>query len=135
MARGGFLGSASDRGALPQCQNTTASVASSKATMSVSKAGVPAMLCSALHNEGIEELWQAVQGFKVKMQASGEFDEKRKLQANDWMWSLVQEELKDLFMRDKHVAGLIEQVQTGVSEGITTPSAAARRLLEAFKRH
>ncbi|SHJ07648.1 methylmalonyl-CoA mutase metallochaperone MeaB [Malonomonas rubra DSM 5091] len=96
---------------------------------------VPAMLCSALHNEGIEELWQAVQGFKVKMQSSGEFDEKRKLQANDWMWSLVLEELKDQFMRDKHVAGMIEQVQAGINAGVTTPGAAARRLLEAFKRH
>jgi LAO/AO transport system kinase len=45
------------------------------------------------------------------------------------------DDLKDLFMHDKNVASLIDQVQTGVKLGTTAPSAAARRLLEAFKRH
>lgn len=96
---------------------------------------VPAMLCSALHNQGIDEIWQVIQAFKIKLQASGEFDEKRKLQANDWMWSLVMDELKQLFMSDKQVAAMLKQVQTGINEGVTTPGAAARRLIEAFKRH
>lgn len=95
---------------------------------------VPAMLCSALHNEGVAEFWQTVNDFHSKMRLSGEFEKKRNLQASDWMWSLVQEELKDLFMRDKHVAPLIDQVQTSVSHGMTTPSVAARRLIEAFTR-
>lgn len=95
---------------------------------------VPALLCSALHNEGIKEIWQTILDFSKKMQQSGEFAAKRNLQANDWMWTLVQDELKDLFMRDKHVAALIDQVQSGVSNGITTPSVAARRLIEAFKK-
>ncbi|NOQ50946.1 MAG: methylmalonyl Co-A mutase-associated GTPase MeaB [Desulfuromonadaceae bacterium] len=96
---------------------------------------VPAMLCSALHNQGIVEIWQTILDFATTMKQSGEFENKRRLQATDWMWSLVMDDLKDLFMRDKHVAGLIDQVQTGVSQGITSPGAAARRLLEAFKRH
>ena len=96
---------------------------------------VPALTCSALHNEGIVEFWQTVIDFAAKMKQSGEFEEKRKLQANDWMWSLVMEELKDLFLRDKHVAAMLTQVQTGLSEGLTTPSAAARRLIASFKRH
>jgi LAO/AO transport system kinase len=95
---------------------------------------VPAMLCSALHNEGIDELWQTVCDFKEKMLQNGEFAAKRKLQANDWMWSLVMDDLKELFLRDKHVAATLEQVQAGVSSGITTPGAAARRLLETFRR-
>ncbi len=95
---------------------------------------VPALLCSALHNEGIEELWQTIQDFSEKMKQSDEFTQKRNLQANDWMWSLLMEDLKELFMRDKNVAAMLEQVQAGVSQGITTPSAAAKRLLETFRR-
>jgi LAO/AO transport system kinase len=95
---------------------------------------VPALLCSALHNEGIREIWQTIERFAATMRHSGEFAEKRRLQANDWMWTLVTNELKDLFLRDKNVAALLPQVQTGVGQGITTPSAAARRLLEAFIR-
>ncbi|WP_303722435.1 methylmalonyl Co-A mutase-associated GTPase MeaB, partial [Malonomonas rubra] len=68
---------------------------------------VPAMLCSALHNQGIEEFWKTVLNFKAQMQQTGEFDTKRQLQANDWMWTLVMDDLKELFMRDKHVAALL----------------------------
>ena len=96
---------------------------------------VPAMLCSALYNEGIDDIWKMIQKFTTTMQQHGEFQEKRHLQATDWMWAMVMDDLKDLFMRDKNVASLIEQVQTGVNKGTTTPSAAARRLLEAFRRH
>jgi len=95
---------------------------------------VPAMLCSALHNQGITEFWQTVLDFSATMKQSGEFEAKRKLQANDWMWSLVMEELKDLFLRDKQVAAMLGQVQSGVASGVTTPGVAARRLLDCFRR-
>ncbi len=96
---------------------------------------VPALLCSALYNEGIDDIWQQILTFIAIMKKSGEFEEKRRLQATDWMWAMVMNDLKDLFMRDKNVAALIDQVQTGVATGTTTPSTAARRLLEAFRRH
>ena len=95
---------------------------------------VPALLCSALQNEGVAEAWQTVCDFTATMKQHNEFDSKRRLQANDWMWTLVQDELKDLFIRNKNVAAILDQVQTGVSLGLTTPSAAARRLIETFKR-
>lgn len=95
---------------------------------------VPALLCSALHNQGITEIWQTIVEFADTMKQHDEFETKRRLQANDWMWSLVMEELKDLFMRNKNVAALLEQVQTGVNQGITTPGVAARRLIDTFRR-
>jgi LAO/AO transport system kinase len=72
--------------------------------------------------------------YREAMQASGEFDRKRRLQATDWMWTLVIADLKDLFLRDKNVEALLGQVQDAVAKELTTPSAAARRLLEVFKR-
>lgn len=96
---------------------------------------VPALLCSALHQQGIDLVWQTIVTFRETMQASGEFEKKRRLQATDWMWTLLLADLKDLFLRDKNVEALLEPVQDAVAAGVTTPSAAARRLLEAFKRH
>ncbi|HEY5674075.1 MAG TPA: methylmalonyl Co-A mutase-associated GTPase MeaB [Malonomonas sp.] len=95
---------------------------------------VPALLCSALHNQGIAEVWQTICDFTAAAKQHNEFDNKRRLQASDWMWTLVQEDLKDLFIRNKNVAALLDQVQAGVSQGITSPGAAARRLIETFKR-
>ena len=95
---------------------------------------VPAMLCSALHNQGINKVWQMILDFVATMKQQDEFENKRRLQATDWMWSMVMDNLKDLFLQDKNVAAMIDQVQTGVSMGTTPPSVAARRLLEAFRR-
>ena len=96
---------------------------------------VPALLCSALHGEGIAEAWAAIEDFRVRMQQSGEFENKRRLQASDWMWTVLIDDIKEMFLRDRNVEALLGQVQDAVANGTTTPSAAARRLLEAFKRN
>jgi len=95
---------------------------------------VPVLLCSALKNQGIADVWGMLETFRSTMTESGEFEEKRCRQNNDWMWALLLDGLKELFMNDKQVAGLLEGVQQAVAAEVTTPSAAARRLLEAFKR-
>ena len=95
---------------------------------------VPVELISALEGQGIAEVWALVESFRAALQESGEFSEKRRLQANDWMWTLVNDGLRDLFMEDRKVTDLLTPVQEAVSEGATSPGAAARRLLEAFKR-
>jgi LAO/AO transport system kinase len=96
---------------------------------------VPALLCSALHNEGVDEVWSTIEEFGTRMRENGELQDKRNLQANDWMWTLLLDDLKEMFLRDRNVESLVEQVQEAVATGLTTPSAAARRLLEAFKRN
>lgn len=95
---------------------------------------VPVLLCSALQNQGIAEVWDMLKAFRDTMTASGEFRDKRRRQNNDWMWALLMDGLKELLLNDKNVAGLLPGVQQAVAEEVTTPSAAARRLLEAFKR-
>ncbi len=95
---------------------------------------VPAMLCSALHNQGISEVWDAIVDFRTRMQASGELEDRRKLQANDWMWTLLQDDLKQMFLRHPKIEVLLPQIQESVASGTTTPGAAVRRLLGAFKR-
>ncbi len=96
---------------------------------------VPTMLCSALTGEGINEIWAMIMNFIVTMKEHDEFSSKRRLQTNDWMWSMVMDNLKDLFLNDPKVATTLDQVQAGIANGTTTPGAAARRLLESFKRY
>ncbi len=95
---------------------------------------VPALLCSALRGEGIAEIWETVCSYRKAMEDSGEFEDRRQKQAADWMWALVLDDLKTLFLHDKKVAGILPQVQEAVLAGITTPGAAAQRLLAVFRR-
>ncbi|MDY0185150.1 MAG: methylmalonyl Co-A mutase-associated GTPase MeaB [Desulfuromonadaceae bacterium] len=96
---------------------------------------VPVLTCSALHNIGIDHIWETLDAFRTSMLASGEFDTKRRQQAREWMWTLLLDDLKELFIHDKNVAPLLPQVEQSVIDGLTTPSAASRRLLERFRRH
>jgi len=96
--------------------------------------GVPVMMVSALQNQGVDEVWQMLRQFRSAMQQSGEFAETRRRQAVDWMWALLMDDLKTLFLNHKDVKGIFPQVQEAVSQGITTPAAASRRLLDVFRR-
>lgn len=96
---------------------------------------VPVLLCSALKKEGIDSVRELVESFRTTMHNSGEFAEKRRLQSVDWMWTLLTDDLKDLFHRHPRVEILLPQLQQAVADGQTTPGAAVRRLLETFKRN
>lgn len=95
---------------------------------------VPVLTTSALKQQGIEAVWQMLEQFRHAVQQSGEFGENRKRQSVDWMWALVMDDLKTLFMHHKNVKGVFQQVEEAVATGVTTPSAASRRLLDIFRR-
>lgn len=95
---------------------------------------VPVLMVSALQNQGVPEVWQMLVEFRNAMQQSGERDETRRRQSVDWMWSLLMDDLKTLFLSHKEVKGIFPQLQEAVSQCITTPSAASRRLLDIFRR-
>lgn len=95
---------------------------------------VPVQTVSALRNEGVQDIWAMLCTYRDTMKNSGEFADTRRRQAVDWMWSLLMDDLKSLFLNHKDVKGIFSQVQEAVSQGITTPSAASRRLLDVFRR-
>jgi LAO/AO transport system kinase len=96
---------------------------------------VPVLTVSALKNEGMADVWGMLENYRASMEFSGEFADKRRSQSADWMWSLVMEDLRNLFLRNKNVKGIFPQVQEAVAKGITTPSAASKRLLDAFRKY
>lgn len=96
---------------------------------------VPVLTCSALKDIGIDNVWETLEEYRTCMRASGEFEEKRRQQAREWMWTLLQDDLRELFIRDKNIAPMLAQVEQSVIDGRTTPGAASRRLLERFRRH
>ena len=94
----------------------------------------PVHTVSALKQEGVAAIWDMLLAFRKTMQASGEFEEARKRQAVDWMWALVMDDLKRLFMHNGQVKRIYQQMEDNVASGITTPSAASRRLLDVFRK-
>ena len=97
-----------------------------------SRAWTPTVLeCSALERRGIDEVWATIQRFGDAL--GSEIESRRAAQARDWMWSEVSETLLASLRADENVAKLVPELEDAVTEGRLAPSAAAQRLLEAFR--
>jgi LAO/AO transport system kinase len=88
---------------------------------------------SSLENRGIDEVWGTILEHNAVLEACGERTERRREQARAWMWSLVEEGLRRAFRSDPTVASRVDELEREVESLQTTPAAAARALLEAFK--
>ena len=89
----------------------------------------PVLAISALTGAGVAELWTEIGRFRTTMTASGELQAKRRRQAVDWMWSLIDSGLRSRFRHHPAVRERLDQLTGAVSHGAMTPSAAARMLL------
>ncbi|MCK5076439.1 MAG: methylmalonyl Co-A mutase-associated GTPase MeaB, partial [Calditrichia bacterium] len=66
-----------------------------------------AFTCSALTGEGIPEIWKVVQKFHKLTTTSNVFANRRRLQAKEWMHSMVQEHLKEEFYNNPQVQEIL----------------------------
>jgi LAO/AO transport system kinase len=89
----------------------------------------PVLTCSALDLIGIEEVWLTVLEHREKLSASGELEQLRQRQALDWMWSLIEEGLKDRFYKHPQIEKHLPKLKRSVEKGATAPTVAAGELL------
>jgi LAO/AO transport system kinase len=90
----------------------------------------PVLTCSAVTMDGIEDIWQTIVDHKKKLGISGELMKKRRRQALDWLWALVEEGLRERFYRNPDVEKYLPGIVKSVEKGDTAPTAAAHRLLD-----
>jgi LAO/AO transport system kinase len=89
----------------------------------------PVLTCSAFDLSTIERIWETVIEHKNKMFATGDMHLKRKQQALDWMWFLLEEGLKERFYKHPDVKKRLKEIVFNVEKGEITPATAARDLL------
>ncbi|TVZ59114.1 LAO/AO transport system kinase [Flavobacteriaceae bacterium MAR_2010_105] len=86
-------------------------------------------LCSALQNEGIDELWNLIQDYLKFTKKSNWFETNRMEQNKFWLLQTIEDRLKsDFFALPKIKNELNKQLQL-LEAGKTTPFAAAEFLL------
>jgi len=89
----------------------------------------PVLTCSALEMRGIAEIWQTIMKFHQKLSASGELKDKRQKQSLDWMWSLVEDGLKERLYKNPEIKKRLNKITRAVAKGETAPTLAADKLL------
>ncbi|MEH6545926.1 MAG: methylmalonyl Co-A mutase-associated GTPase MeaB [Sneathiella sp.] len=90
------------------------------------------LMISALKKLGIEELWEAIERYRVARSTDGELDAQRREQAASWMWSELDDSLMSRFREHGAVADLLPRLETDVKSGKIDPTDAAEQLLALF---
>ena len=88
---------------------------------------VPVLAISGLEETGLEELWAELVRHKETVTASGEWDDRRKRQQLEWMWTLIDASLRDLLRQGN--ANHLEELERKVLDGTLSANSAARQAL------
>ncbi len=89
----------------------------------------PVLTCSAREMTGIDAIWKVILDHREKLSKSGELEEKRQKQALDWMWSLVEEGLRERFFKNPDIKKQLSKITRDVEKGRISPTVAAYKLL------
>ncbi|GAA1975377.1 methylmalonyl Co-A mutase-associated GTPase MeaB [Amycolatopsis minnesotensis] len=92
----------------------------------------PVLTCSALHDVGLDTVWQQVQRHRDTLDESGDLAGKRRQQQVDWTWAMVREQLLGRLGAHPDVRAVVPEVERAVRDGELTPTLAAQRVLDAF---
>jgi LAO/AO transport system kinase len=98
-----------------------------------SQGDLPSVLtCSALHRQGVDAVWDAVERRYGRLAASAELDERRRAQNLRWVWALVEDQIRQAVLTHPAVQAIRGDLERAVRDGTTPAAAAARSILEAF---
>ncbi|HEV7418297.1 MAG TPA: methylmalonyl Co-A mutase-associated GTPase MeaB [Mycobacterium sp.] len=91
----------------------------------------PVLTMSALHGDGLAELWDTVLEHRDVVTEAGDFEAKRRTQQVEWTWQMVRDTVLDRVVSAPGVKAIRGDVERQVREGELTPALAAQRLLDA----
>jgi len=87
------------------------------------------LAASALKRQGVDRFWGEIGRFRESMKASGEFEARRRAQAVDWMWEIIEQTLRERFGSNPAVERELPGLTAAVRQGSVAATVAARRLL------
>ncbi|MCH4821620.1 methylmalonyl Co-A mutase-associated GTPase MeaB [Gramella lutea] len=86
-------------------------------------------LCSALYNDGVEDIWKMIKEFKVKVDDNEYFHHNRLEQNKFWLFQTINDYLKSRFYENPKIKDALKEQLKMIEENKTTAFAAAKHLL------
>jgi LAO/AO transport system kinase len=93
----------------------------------------PVLTFSALTGTGIDTIWQKILDHRTAMNASGEFDARRRDQQVKWMWSMFEQLTMARLRSDASVRAKVKRIETEVAAGRISPALAAEQIAEMLR--
>jgi len=89
----------------------------------------PVLTCSSVIADGTRNVWEIILEHNKKFKGTGEFEQRRKKQSLEWMWTLVEDGLKLRFKNNETINKKIPLISNRVENDKISPTAAAEELL------
>lgn len=93
---------------------------------------VPVVSCSARTGEGVEALWDKIEGRLRALKEKGRTEQRRRAQMLRWMWTAVDDRLREAARHAPHATSERERATGRVARAEVLPPIAARELVEAL---
>jgi LAO/AO transport system kinase len=93
----------------------------------------PVLTYSALTGAGIDTIWQKVLDHRTAMNASSEFEARRREQQVKWMWSMFEQLTMARLRADASVRAKVKRIETEVAAGRISPALAAEQIAEMLR--
>ncbi|QDV41452.1 putative GTPase [Stieleria neptunia] len=90
------------------------------------------LTCSALHDQRVDAVWQAVQQRYTAMKSGGDLAAKRSRQQVRWLWAIIEDRMKQALRKHPGVRRIREGLESEVLAGSLPPEAAASKILQTF---
>lgn len=91
-----------------------------------------AYTCSALHHEGIDEVWNVINQFKQTTESSGVFHNRRKAQIRDWLYAMIKEQLEYRFFHHQVIKDNLPILENKVMAGHETATSSVQQLFRLY---
>ncbi|MDQ0269369.1 methylmalonyl Co-A mutase-associated GTPase MeaB [Cytobacillus purgationiresistens] len=96
--------------------------------------GSRAFTCSAMYNEGIADIWQVIEKFTEVTQQSGVFEERRRLQTKEWIYSMIMDQLQFSFFQQPEIKVMLPKIENDVIAGDRTVTSAVEELFSLYSK-
>jgi GTPase len=89
--------------------------------------------CSALDGSGLDEIWRRIVERTREHERSGALKAQRSAQAATWMWSLVDEQIRETLQQTEAIRRVAEDAERDVRSGALSPELGAQAIVRALR--
>ncbi|OEH94514.1 methylmalonyl Co-A mutase-associated GTPase MeaB [Bacillus solimangrovi] len=93
-----------------------------------------ALICSALHHNHIDTVWEQMKQFEHITKQSGVFEKRRQLQTKEWVYTMIKERLEADFFNHPFVKEKMPSIEQAVIEGKQPVTQAVRELFDEYEK-